>query len=50
VYPEGALTSSVAPENASLEELDYSIKATFGGSWLSPIGPVIGTGTIEGHT
>ncbi|KAJ5449552.1 uncharacterized protein N7458_006001 [Penicillium daleae] len=50
VYPEGALTSSAAPENASLEELDYSIKCTFGGSWLTPLGPMVGTGTLEAHT
>ncbi|KAJ6115483.1 hypothetical protein N7486_001261 [Penicillium sp. IBT 16267x] len=48
VYPEGALTSSTAPENASLEELDISIKGMFGGSVVFPTIPGLPSGTVGG--
>ncbi|KAJ5463667.1 hypothetical protein N7475_008611 [Penicillium sp. IBT 31633x] len=35
---------------ASLEELDLSFKGVFGGSVLTPLGPVVGTGIIEVKT
>lgn len=47
VYPEGALTSSVAPEDASLEELDISIGGAISGNFnLGPITVGAGGGLV----